>query len=364
MNDRLARARDALRHSKLPSLAAALLTLLLAIPITIAITDDGDVTIRVGATRTVVDTTAPATPAQVAKAPPAGELQSDPGDVAALRDSTPDGVPAEKLEAAEQTADQYAEDHGVEEADAPIAQGGAQGYTCRKSYQAQGYGAFRSYFSMFVLHYTVSPNSAGWGDVYSIKNYLNSVGLSATFVIDFEGHCLQTVPLDRNPYTQGGFNSYGVSVEIIATGKETRGDWLASPLFRQGILAALVRDVLKSHNLPVRFVDPVGCTPKAGYTDHNHLECGNNHVDVSPNFPFDVFAGQVKAAPKPVCGKRCHRAKVLRGKHQRTHARFRKRDCRHKRKPENGYCRKLRNRNKAVHLAAKRERISLKGTYR
>lgn len=276
--------------------------------------------------KTVVDSSAPATPAQVAEAPPAGELQSGPEDIQDLRDSTPDGVSQKDLDKAEQEADAYAEDHGVEDADAPIALGGAQGYSCRKSYQSRGYGSFRSYFSEFVLHYTVSANARGWSDVYNIKSYLNSVGLSATFVMDFEGHCLQTVPLDRNPYTQGGMNQYSTSVEIIATGKETRGDWLAAPIFRQGILAALVRDVLKSHNLPVRFVDPVGCTPKAGYTDHNHLECGNSHVDVSPNFPFDVFARQVQASPQPVCAPHCK----SRLRHARVHRRLRETPCRSK----------------------------------
>ncbi|HEV7494474.1 hypothetical protein [Baekduia sp.] len=67
---------------------------------------------------------------------------------------------------------------------------------------------------------------------------------------------------------------------------------------------------------PLRFVDPVACAPQAGYTDHYHLECGNDHVDVAPScaggnvlsdltvsiapfgahcsgFPFDVLAAQL-----------------------------------------------------------------------
>lgn len=336
--------------------------------VTIVAADNGDGghTVTIARTKTVQDTTAPATPKQVAEAPPAGELQSSPAEVAKLRDSTPAGVPETTLEKAEQRADTIAEDTGVEDADAPIAQGGAQGYTCRKSYQSRGYGAFRSYFLNFFLHYTVSANSPGWGDVYAIKNYLNSVGLSATFIIDFEGHCLQTVPLDRNPYTQGSFNQYGVSVEIVATGKETTAQWLSAPLIKGGILSSLVRDTLKSHNLPVRFVDPVGCTPIAGYTDHNHLECGNDHVDVSPYFPWAEFNKQATGGG---CSKACERRKGLRAKHKRTHERFRKNKCAHGNKKHKGrprsnkYCVTLRNRNKAIHAAAKRERISLKGTY-
>lgn len=325
-------------------------------------------------TKTVVDEDAPASPEQVAEAPPAGELQSSPEEIEALRDSTPDGVPEKILDEAEQATDQYVEDFGVEEADTKISSGGAQGYSCRKSYASGGFGSFRSHFVLFGLHYTVS-GGRGWDVLYNMKRYLESVGLSATFIVDLDGRCLQTVPLDRNPYTQGGFNQYTVSVEIIATGKEPTSEWMAAPLIKRGVLAALVRDTLKSHGLPIRFVDPVGCTPLAGYTDHNHLECGNNHVDVSPYFPWTFFNRQVQAKPKPLCDRRCKRKIELRKRHGRVHERFARNDCVDGKRDGSGHpkvgglCQKLRNQNKRIHLAVKkynrlhpRRPMTLKGT--
>lgn len=235
---------------------------------------------------------------------PAGDLQGAPGD---LRDVTPETVPGPVLEAAEDTADTKLEDLPP-----PVKLGGAQGYSCRPMIQPRGYGAYRSRILMFALHYTVSANVTGWSDVLSIVSYLNRVGLGATFVIDFEGNCAQALPLDRSPYTQGFFNPYVESVEIIATGRETRAQWLASPLIRDGILAALVRDRLTARALPLRFVNPNGCAPLTGYTDHNALECGNDHHDVTPAFPYDVFDRQVKTKPRaPIVAKDRRRCKKV-----------------------------------------------------
>jgi N-acetyl-anhydromuramyl-L-alanine amidase AmpD len=147
----------------------------------------------------------------------------------------------------------------------------------------------------FVLHYTVSANRAGWGDVLAIRDFFERTRLgSAHFLMDFEGHCLRMVPGSEKAWTQGNANSYAYSVEIIATGQEPRGLWKESPIFRQRILARLVRSVMDAHGLPLVRVDPVGCVFPPGYTDHNHLECGNNHTDVAPHFPFRLFARQLR----------------------------------------------------------------------
>jgi hypothetical protein len=74
---------------------------------------------------------------------------------------------------------------------------------------------------------------------------------------------------------------------------------LARPVARdadlpRGVLADLMRDAMR-HGIPLRRVDPVGCNFIPGWTDHNALECGNNHTDVLPNFPWDVLA----AASRP-----------------------------------------------------------------
>lgn len=269
---------------------AAVLTGLLALGVTVVITDNGAdhgpdkprriITIKVGPSST---------------APPAGDLQTK--DVEQLRDETPAAVPPAVLKHAEQVEEKTAAP--LPAVTSPLPVGGAQGYSCRTDYATHGYGNRRSGAKVmsFKLHYTVSANIPGWGDVTGVGDYLERVGLSAHLIADFEGHCLKKVPFERNAFTQGAFNSTSESVEIIATGRETRAQWLAAPLIKKGILAAIVRDRLRARGLPLRFVDPVGCADRLGYTDHNHLECGNNHVDVSPNFPFDVFARQLRDGP-------------------------------------------------------------------
>lgn len=269
----------------------ALLALLAIINIALVVFTDDDPPDR--PTRTV---TAP--PAGATAAPPAGEL--DTRNPAELRDDTPADIPPAVLKRADQAEEEIAED--LPPVDAPLPVGGAQNHSCRVDYASRGYGDRHAGAKVmsFKLHYTVSPNVTGWGDVDGVGDYLERVGLSAHVIVDFEGNCEKKVPFEKAAWTQVAFNSTSESVEIIATGKETRAQWLASPLIKQGILASIVGDRLRARGLPRRFVDPAGCTDKLGYTDHNHLECGNDHTDVAPAFPFDVFARQIADEPAAV----------------------------------------------------------------
>jgi N-acetyl-anhydromuramyl-L-alanine amidase AmpD len=148
--------------------------------------------------------------------------------------------------------------------------------------------------TQFVLHYTVSSNRAGWDDVYAIKNYFENTRVgSSHFIMDFEGHCLKMVPGSEKAWTQGNANPYSYSVEIIATGRETATQWRNSPLFQNRTLARLVRSVMDAHDLRLRRTNPVGCVFPEGWTDHDALECGNDHHDVTPNFPYWTFANQL-----------------------------------------------------------------------
>lgn len=148
----------------------------------------------------------------------------------------------------------------------------------------------------WILHYTVSANRPGWSDVEAIENYFSNTRVgSSHFIVDFEGHCLKMVRGSDKAWTQGNANPWALSVEIIATGSESAAQWKASPLFKRQILAKLSRGVMDSWRIPIRRVDPVGCVFPAGWSDHNHLECGNDHHDVNPHFPFKVFARQLKA---------------------------------------------------------------------
>lgn len=332
-------------------LLAIVLTLTgLTVSIIVDIDGDGPApakTITLHAPATTQELPPVATPA------PAGDLQGKPSD---LRDSTPDGVPERELAAAKDQAAAAARTMNLPAANQPLPSGGAQLNSCKTSYQTNraSYGGRKAHSFGTALHYTVGANIPGWADVLGARSYLNNVGLSASDIMDFEGHCLHTVPYAFNPYTQGFFNQFYDSIEIIATGKESRAQWLAAPIFKDKILAKYLYSRLKARGVPIRFVDPVGCTPLAGYTDHDHLECGNDHIDVSPAFPFDVLARQLREL-----GANPARAIQLRQRHRVTHAELRRRHCAPLARTRSARCRLLWHRNAAVHAAAKRERIRL-----
>lgn len=252
--------------------------------------DDGQATIgdpaEPVAKPVVVDANNQVEPGQEQKAGAEQPADVGPDIHEDARDETPPGAPAD---AAEQVID------APVQTGTPRPPAGAQNYSCRvqlvRNYSDRAPGAK---VSQFVLHYTVSrPGSlnAIWG-LFNTPSF----GASSTLLLEPTGRCLRIVPWDKKAWTQGAFNSVSESVEIMAMGTESRAWWLAQPIIRRGILASIVADRLRARGLPPKFVDPVGCTPRAGWTDHFHLECGNNHHDVKPNFPYDVLAAQIRRA--------------------------------------------------------------------
>lgn len=255
--------------------------------------------------------------------PPVGDLQvepenpSKPGDAEeTLRDETPDEVDPEVLEDAKKQNEQIG---GTELNPQPV--GGAQNYRVRKDFKCHAYSSRNGQRpTEFVLHFTVSPNRPGWGDVLGIRDYFCRTKIaSATYIGDFEGHFLQQVPESEKPWTQGAANPTSISIEIIATGLETRQEWLDSKLFKKGLLAELMRDSMRRNGIKIVRVDPRGCIFPVGYTDHNALECGNDHTDVGLNFPWDTLKKQL-ARNTSRCGLKCQ--------HEAVHKRLRKLDCR------------------------------------
>lgn len=169
---------------------------------------------------------------------------------------------------------------------------------CRRDFSGGVYssrGGIRP--TMFVLHFTVSQNRPGWSDVYAILNYFEDTRVgSSTFIMDFEANCLKMVPESQKPWTQLNANPYSISVEIVATGSETNAQWRASKLIADGVLARKMFRVMGRWHLPVRWVDPSGCDfSRAGYTDHDALECSNHHWDVGERFPFRLLKRQLAA---------------------------------------------------------------------
>jgi hypothetical protein len=245
--------------------------------------------VEVGKTRTTVDLPK-LPPIEVDANTQDGTDAAADADTAELhedaRDETPVGVDRSEADEALVTPD------GVGK---PKPAGGAQNYRCERNYVVNfSNRAAGTKVSMFPLHFTVSRP----GSLASIRSLFNtpSFGASSTFGLELDGECEQWVPFDKKPWTQGAFNSVSESVEIVCcnAGELSRSEWLAAPIIKRGILANIVADRLRARGLPPRLVDPVGCTPKAGVTDHDRLECGNSHWDVGKNFPWDVFMRQVR----------------------------------------------------------------------
>jgi N-acetyl-anhydromuramyl-L-alanine amidase AmpD len=167
---------------------------------------------------------------------------------------------------------------------------------------------------LLVLHYTVSSNTAGWGDVNAIRNWFSQARAqsSSTYIIDFEGNCKLIVPETMKPWTQTVFNPYSISIEFIATGRESKEAWQKAPGLKKG--AQVFAAAAKRWDIPIRYVNPEGCgVPVKGITDHNDLEC-NSHTDVRPNFPYGTFMALTKnaaAPPKPQCQFAARRSGVL-----------------------------------------------------
>jgi len=174
----------------------------------------------------------------------------------------------------------------------PVA--GAQNYSCKWK-PVVNFSNRTAQNVQFVVHETVSRP----GTINAIWRLFNtpSFGASSHYIMEVSGKCLQIVALGKKSWTQGPFNSASTSVEIVAPSGSTRAWWMKQPIIKRGILASLIRDNLKRMGSPLRWVDPVGCNPKAGWTDHEHLECGNNHCDVTgcDEFPREVVQAQIVA---------------------------------------------------------------------
>lgn len=214
--------------------------------------------------------------------------EEDPTVHEDLRDETPPGVDQEDVDNIAESDPQ-----GLGE---PQPIGGAQNYSCPlrlvRNFSERASGTHVGLAP--VIHYTVSlPGSldAIWG-LFNRPSF----GASSHLLLEpLSGRCQQIVPWAKKAWTQGAFNSVSDSIEITCCRTaQSRAWWLSTAIFKREILASIMVDDLRRRGAPPRFVDPVGCdVQRAGWTDHNALECGNTHHDVQPNFPYDVLQAQI-----------------------------------------------------------------------
>jgi hypothetical protein len=143
--------------------------------------------------------------------------------------------------------------------------------------------------SLVVLHLTVSPNAAGWGDVNGVWSFLNrpSTQASANYINDAEGHCVYAVPETAKAWAQANFNSAtACSIEQVNygnSGHET--SYAGAAGLKQ--LARIVHDCAARWHVPLREARVSGCSVvRSGVIDHDHLGgCGGGHNDVTPYGP-------------------------------------------------------------------------------
>lgn len=157
---------------------------------------------------------------------------------------------------------------------------------------------------VFVLHYTVSANRPGIGDVNAIVGLFDrpSFAASSNYVIDNEGNCAYIVRESDKAWTQAAANSFSISVEVINTGSEST--YADGAGLRK--IALVASDALKRWEIPVQQGLVVGCVIKRpGIIDHNSLgACGGGHHDITPFSVPQVIAAvrneRAVVTPKPL----------------------------------------------------------------
>ena len=148
---------------------------------------------------------------------------------------------------------------------------------------------------IFVLHYTVSPNRPGWGDVNAVVSLFDTASFQASsnYVVDNEGNCAYIVRESDKAWTQAGFNPLAISVEVINTGSE------ATYAGTKGLakLGLIVSDATKRWGIPLQRGATSGCTvTRPGIVDHASLgDCGGNHGDIRPYLVDQVISAALVA---------------------------------------------------------------------
>lgn len=278
---------------------------------TVTVPVPGGVTAAPAVTKVDTNGAKPGVQPGTVTAPPAATAQvaaTAAGDHADSRDETPVGVSPKALEAGRQAQDRLAatDQLPIVTPDAAPQQRGCttalvRNYSTRRGVRPR----------LFVVHYTVSPNRPGPGDVNAVVNLFNtpSFAASSNYVIDREAFCKYIVRESDKAWTQAAANPFAISVEIINSGRE--GSLISGAGLRK--LGIIISDATRRWAIPLRQGAVSGCVPtKPGIVTHQMLgSCGGGHVDVSP-YPLGPVikaalaarrAGQVTSVDRRTCGR-------------------------------------------------------------
>jgi peptidoglycan hydrolase-like protein with peptidoglycan-binding domain len=218
----------------------------------------------------------------------AGESALDPTN---LRNETPLGVSSEVIEVGRRQQEALAENDQLPIV-SPLA--APQQAGCESRF-VSNYSSRRGVRPrVWMLHYTVSGNRPGLGDMNAVTSMANSsrYGVSWTYLFDNEGHCYYSVRESDKPWTQAALNPVSISAEIINTGKES------SYAGRAGLakLARVISDSAKRWEIPIQRAVIQGCrVVKPGITDHRSGgACAGGHVDIAPPFSVEEVINAVR----------------------------------------------------------------------
>lgn len=192
-----------------------------------------------------------------------------------LRDETPEHAPDEALDKAQDQVEQITE--RLDPLPTAGASAGFAGCVTRFVGNQSSRGGTRPIWQ--VDHYTVSPNRPGWSDVNAIVALFDRLPskVSSHFVIDREGNCAYTVPIERNAWTNAAGNRLSVNYEIINSGRE--GSFMSTPGYRK--LRSVKREVARRTG--IRLGRGSVALTRPGCVQHRDggLAWGG-HVDISP----------------------------------------------------------------------------------
>lgn len=144
-------------------------------------------------------------------------------------------------------------------------------------------------------HYTAGLNLPGKADMNGLLAYASSpaAGVSWHFLIDAEGHCYYMVPVSKKAWTIGNLNSQTVNIETIGTGREAA--FPASPA-GQFKLYMVSRRILKVYGLPARLGAVSNCvvTVTGIITHWQGGPCSGGHDDIHP-YSIEALAANIAA---------------------------------------------------------------------
>jgi hypothetical protein len=195
------------------------------------------------------------------------------------------------------------------------------------------------------LHYTAGGNIAGLSDMNGLTGFASSpsAGVSWHFLIDAEGHCYYSVPLNKKAWTIGNLNSETVNIEVIGRGNEP-----SYPASKAGLnkLASVVRRLAQIYNFPVRVGAVQSCrVTRSGVITHwQGGGCAGGHVDIKP---YDLVKVVNAIGTTTTCNLDCQRRK----RHTSAHAEINRRGCAPIDKTRSDRCIFLHRRLNALHKA-------------